>query len=529
MDHEGAVGADVVPVPETVPELLAYRAMTDGGRLALVGNDGNGTYLEWTYSELDAVVSALADLLTARMLAAQLSPHDAEVVWAYDNSSGALAYLLYHAVLRAGAVNVPMNPAQTPMELRALSARLSTPFLVAPSEELADAIDADAPRVLLSSVDDLIAALEAEDASGGSHRGPDGDSRAVVLFTSGTTGRSKGVVHTHRSSLAAGSGWRHAFELTPEDVYQSTFPVYSGAGLHFNGLACLLAGCTFVIDEPKPTSAALQRVSERRSTVYAAVPAIYEFWLADPARTAYDLASLRLLDFGGAVMRRETITALQEAFPGVGLVQTYGLTEAGPGGLYLPPGLAEKKLGSIGVIPTGNLQTRVDTSVAGGHRGESELVGELLFAGSSVMAGYLGDREATDSVLQGGWLRTGDLVRRDDSGAFFLLDRIKDLILRGGQNISTIELEEVFLEFPGVREAAAFGLPHEKLGEVVAAALVPADPSDFDVRGFKEFVERSVSRHKVPGHLLVVPSLPYSSAGKVLKQVLKGSDGIEPW
>src|SRR5690606_18391552 len=125
----------------------------------------------------------------------------------------------------------------------------------------------------------------------------------------------------------------------------------------------------------------------------------------------YDLGSLRMLEFGGAVMRRETITALREAFPNVELVQTYGLTEAGPGGLYLPARLAEEKLGSIGAIPAGDLQVRVDPTVDGGSADGDSVVGELLLSGSSVMDGYLDDDEATASVLQDGWLRSGDMVR----------------------------------------------------------------------------------------------------------------------
>lgn len=526
---EAGTGTRAMAAPQTVPALLAHRATTDAGRIALVANDGTGKYREWTYSALDAVVSSFADLLSRQMRSAGILPRGAQVVWAYDNSSGALALLLYYAVLRAGAVNVPMNPSQTRAETRLLSTRLSNPFVVAPSSEMADGLDETAPRLIVSCVGELEQVLQGAAGPASGCAAPRAESPSVVLFTSGTTGRSKGVVHTHASAMAAGRGWRHAFELTPQDVYQSTFPIFSGAGLHFNAVACLVAGCTFIIDEPKPTSASLHRVSHRCSTVYAAVPAIYEFWLTELADAKYDLASLRLLDFGGAVMRRETIKALRLALPEVELVQTYGLTEAGPGGLYLPGGLAEEHLGSIGVIATGDLELKVDTTVTGGHHGEAELVGELLVAGSSVMAGYLGDQEATDSVFQDGWLRTGDLVRRDASGTFHLLDRIKDLILRGGQNISTIELEDVFLQFPGVREAAAFGLPHERLGESVAAAIVPAELSAFDVDGFKAFVERVVSRHKVPSHFLLVPSLPYSAAGKVLKHSLRASDGMQLW
>jgi acyl-CoA synthetase (AMP-forming)/AMP-acid ligase II len=239
---------------------------------------------------------------------------------------------------------------------------------------------------------------------------------------------------------------------------------------------------------------------------------------------------LRLLDFGGSVMHRSTIDALRRAFPGVDLIQTYGLTEAGPGGLYLPPEYLDAKIGSIGCVPSGDLRFRVDTSKTEEYEsGADGVIGELLFAGSSIMLGYLDDPAATASVFDGEWMRTGDLVRVDADGFVYFLDRLKDLIIRGGYNISSIEIEETFLTFPNVRKAAAFGVPHRTLGEVVGIAIVPEDPRQLDLDALRALAEQRLPRVKVPAWVVVLDDLPVSSAGKVLKSALRSHPDLREW
>lgn len=339
-------------------------------------------------------------------------------------------------------------------------------------------------------------------------------------------------MHSHLTALAAGAGWREAFDLTDSGVYQSMFPVYAGAGLHFSGLACLLAGATYVIDEPRPTAASLARIDQHRTTVYAAVPSVYQYWLAE-SLAGFDLSSSRLLDFGGSVMHRATIEALRAVLPGVGLVQTYGLTEAGPGGLYLPSEHLDTKLGSIGCVGSGGLRFRVDPHAspedATDTDGTDGTVGELQFAGLSLMLGYLDDPDNTAQVFDGEWMRTGDLVRVDDDGFVYSLDRLKDLIIRGGFNISSIEVEEALLAHPDVRQVAAFGVPHDSLGEVVGAAIVPECAGELDLAELHRFAREQLARVKVPAWVVVLDELPVSAAGKALKSALRGHSGLVEW
>lgn len=518
----------------TIPGLLAARAAERPDDTALIGNDGDGGYVALTYAELHELSDRVGRRMRRALEDAGCDPSGQHVAWTFGNGQALVALVLYHAVAGIGAVNVPINPGASPAEVGEVLTRARVRLLVAPSAETASSADpGDAPP-LVWAVDSLarlrrLAGAEGDAAGASPDVSPDAPS--IVLFTSGTTGRSKGVVHSHRTALAAGRGWCEAFALRAGETYQSMFPIYAGAGLHFSWLACLRAGATYLVDEPRPTRASLDRIERYGSAVYAAVPSIYQYWLAEPLAEV-DLSSLRLLDFGGSVMHRATIDALRAAVPGVDLVQTYGLTEAGPGGLYLPPELLDAHLGSIGTVGSGGLRFRVDAAAAPEDAvadGEGGVVGELQLAGPSLMLGYLDDPETTESVHDGEWMRTGDLVRVDREGFVYFVDRLKDLIIRGGFNISSIEVEEALLAHPEVRAAAAFGVPHATLGEVVGVALVPERPAGLDLGEVLEWARARLARVKVPARVVVLDELPVSAAGKVLKTTLRQDPGLVEW
>ncbi|MGB4136889.1 MAG: class I adenylate-forming enzyme family protein, partial [Microbacterium sp.] len=496
----------------TIPELLAWAATAHGARPALTGLDGAGGWTSLGFDELRDLSLGIG----ARFLAEiGERPGQPAVAWVYGADSGAVAELLHLSITSAGLLSVPVNPASSTAELLDHLERTDAALIVA-SRAVAERLGGSATRVLpVDRLDELLTlAIDPQPAR---DREIGHDTPAVVLFTSGTTGRSKGVVHSHGTSLAAGRGWQEAFELTSADTYQSMFPVYSGAGLHFSLLACLIGGARNVVDVTRPTRDVLARVQEYRTTVYAAVPSIFQYWLEEDL-DAYDLSSLRLLDFGGSVMHRSTIEALRAALPRIQLMQTYGLTEAGPGGLYLRPGDLDRKLGSIGSVGSGGLRFRIDERAAA-ERGEQaeagEQLGELEFRGPSIMLGYLNDPETTAKVHEGEWMRTGDYVRIDADGFVYFIDRLKDLIIRGGFNISSVEVEEALLGYPGVTRVSAFGVAHHQLGEVVGVAVVAEDRSAFDLDAFRGYAQERLARVKVPAWVVVLDELPVSSAGKV--------------
>ena len=504
--------------PVTIPALLRARAAEHPDRVSIVAAlDGNDASM--TYRELDEASDRLARFFVTRW---QL-PAGSTVAWALGNGNARAALVLFHAVLKARLVNVPLNNRLTGTEISNLIAHARCAALVSDDDAVlaaGEGLRIPAEHVVRvaatgpTGFDDLLHSVDDTAELPISER----DDLASILYTSGTTGLPKGVEHTQESSLAAGIGWADAFRLTGADVLQSPFPVFGGAALHFNGLSSLWAGGTFVV-ATADTEASWRLVTRWRSTVYVAVPSIYQYWLAHPGLGAADLSSLRLLDYGGASMPLPVIVRLREAFPTVRLIQTYGLTEAGPGGTYLPEEYAIERLGSLGSRGAGRF-TEFRVIREDGSDVDAGELGELVLRGPSMMRGYHRDPEATRAVFVDGWLRSGDVVRFDTEGFVYLVDRKKDLILRGGYNISGVEIESALLQHPDIAEAAAFGVPHPILGETVAVAVVARPGVTLSEATVRAHAAVELADFKVPQRVYLMAELPRNAAGKVLKRVL---------
>ena len=505
-----------VPLPRefkrrTVPSLLRARALHAPDRPAVIGRSGGGGYGTITYRELDDTAARVAGGLAERGVG-----RGDRVAWMLDNRSGADALIIYHAVLRLGAVNVPVHARLAAPEVEHIAHHSGAMLLIFSPEHRDQAAEVPCARLELQTTDPLGPLRGAPLRAVEGLRDID---PASLLYTSGTTGRPKGVLHTHGSSLAAAIGWSDAFRLIASDVLQSPFPVTSGAGLHFNALSCLFAGACVVVDD-YDTATSLALVADVGATVYVAVPSIYAFWLDSPTLASTPLGSLRILDYGGASMPAVLIERMRAAVPSAGLMQTYGLTEAGPGGCYLPEEYALEKLGSIGNRCAGRFtQVRVidehnrDVSPGG--------TGELVLRGPSVMDGYYRDEEATAAAFIDGWLRTGDIVRIDGDGFLFHVDRRKDLIVRGGHNVASAEVEAALVTHPAIREAAVIGVPHPKLGEDVRAVVVLREGATVSTSALIAHCRTMLADYKCPRSVDVVTVLPRNAAGKVLKLQLR--------
>jgi acyl-CoA synthetase (AMP-forming)/AMP-acid ligase II len=509
--------------PRTIPAALDRAAVDWPSTTGVVGRVEGRTH-PLNFSEYRAGAAAAAVALRSHGVA----PGD-RVLWLADNDDSATALLAHQGILRMGAIAVPLNPRLAAPEIAAIVERVRPTLM----------LSAEPHRDLANRALRLVGGPVAHHALGrldgiGSGNGPDAavdeDSKAVVLFTSGTTGRPKGVVHTHGSALAAGIGWSDAFRLRPGiDVLQSPFPIFSGAGLHFNALSCLWSGAAYVVDGTD-TAASLALIEECGSTVYVAVPAIYQYWLdsgllndSDPAF----LSSLRILDYGGASMAPTVIERLREALPRAGLMQTYGLTEAGPGGLYLAEEYALTKLGSIGNRAAGATTEFRVVDCRGVDVG-ADCEGELVLRGASIMAGYWEDDVATSAAFTAdGWLRSGDLVRLDGDGFAYHCDRLKDIIVRGGYNIASAEVEAVLMEHHDVVEAAVIGREHPRLGEEVEAIVVLREGSATTTDALQAHCAERLADFKVPRHVRLIDRLPRNAAGKVTKPELRRMTLVE--
>jgi long-chain acyl-CoA synthetase len=266
----------------------------------------------------------------------------------------------------------------------------------------------------------------------------------------------------------------------------------------------------------------LQTIAERGATVFEGVPTMYAALLNQPDREGFDVSTLRVCVSGGAALAVEILHAFEAAF-GCMVLEGYGLSETSPVACFNHPD-RERKPGSIGTPVEGVQMRLVDDKhreVAPGERGE------VAIRGHNVMKGYWNRPEATaEAIDSGGWFYTGDVGQLDADGSFYIVDRKKELIIRGGYNVYPREIEEVLHEHPAVREAAVLGIPHPELGEEVGAAIALMTGAQADPQELREFVKQRVAAYKYPRHVWLLDELPKTSTGKILKREISAPDSI---
>ena len=456
---------------------LSATAARHGGRTAVAHGEA-----ELTYRELDAASARVAGMLRSR----GLLPGDRVGVMLGNVPQFAMAY---YGVLRMGGVVVPMNP------------------LLKPREVAHYVSDSGAVLVL----DDSTALPgDAEPDSGVAER--DDDDTAVILYTSGTTGRPKGAELTHRNLMANVEVMSDLLSMRRDDVILGALPLFHSFGQTCGlNLAVATGACLALIPRFLPGEV-LELVERRRVTVFEGVPTMYAALLNHPGAEQADASSLRTCVSGGAALPLEVLHGFEAAF-GCVVLEGYGLSETSPVASFnRADGL--RKPGSIGTPVAGVEMTLLSPTPEG--------VGEIAIRGHNVMKGYWGDPEATrEAIDPDGWFRTGDLARVDGDGCYFIVDRKKELIIRGGYNVYPREIEEVIYEHPAVREAAVVGIPHSELGEEVGAAIALKAGADVDEAGVREFVRARVAPYKYPRRVWFVDELPKGSTGKILKRAIE--------
>jgi len=303
------------------------------------------------------------------------------------------------------------------------------------------------------------------------------------------------------------------FTAGPDDVIFGGLPMFHSFGQTCGLNAAVRAGACLTLLPRFDARAALEVLQRDRVTIMQGVPTMYVALLQYPNRTDYDTSTLRLCVSGGAALPLEVLRGVEEAF-GTIVLEGYGLSETSPVASFNHPD-RERKAGSIGTPIEGVEFQLVDddwNAVA-----ESE-VGEIAIRGHNVMKGYWNRPEATEEVFRDGWFRTGDMARRDGDGYYFIVDRKKDMIIRGGFNVYPREIEEVLYEHPAVREVAVIGLPHPTHGEEVGAAVVLLPGASATPDELRRYVKERVAAYKYPRHVWLVDSLPTGPTGKVLKR-----------
>ncbi|MBF6356485.1 AMP-binding protein [Nocardia higoensis] len=345
---------------------------------------------------------------------------------------------------------------------------------------------------------------------------PESDEPALIIYTSGTTGQPKGVVLEHGNVAAMCDMVVKAFGLDDTDHSLLILPLFHVNGIVVSILSPLLAGGRVTIAGRFSASAFFDVVERVRPTYFSAVPSIYAMLVAQPASTVPDMSSLRRVVCGAAPMPAELIGRFESRF-GVPIVEGYGLSEGTCASTLNPPA-GPRKPGTVGVALPGQTVAIMDPEgrlVADGERGE------VVIRGANVMRGYLGRPEATAQTIIDGWLHTGDVGYLDEDGYLVLVDRIKDMIIRGGENIYPKEIENVLHSHPAVLESAVVGAPDPVLGEVPVAYVVTMPEATVDAEELLAHCRASLTRTKVPVSLDITEALPRNAVGKIDKKKLR--------
>jgi len=366
------------------------------------------------------------------------------------------------------------------------------------------------------------------------------DDHAVIFYTSGTTGRPKGAISTHRSMVAnlqntmfnavAGSmagGGALPDAGAGENVSLFTSPLFHVSGCHSTLVVGLLAGLKLVMPEGRFTpETALQLIQEHAVTIWATVPTMVWRVCEHPDRHAYDTSSVKSVAFGGSPSADELQRMIRDTFPNVSSTSNaYGLTETSSVATVISGQDALDKPTSVGPpVPTVSLKI-VDGD--GRELGVGE-TGEVCITGPILMAGYWNKPEATAEAIDAdGWLHTGDIGHLDDQGFLFITDRKKDMIIRGGENIYSVEIEQRLVNHPEIADAAIYGVPHPELGEEVKATVQLEEGSSLTEASVKRWVADGLAAFKVPTYVdLTVDKLPRNASGKLLKNVLRGEGDV---
>ncbi len=342
------------------------------------------------------------------------------------------------------------------------------------------------------------------------------DDPYVILYTSGTTGYPKGAIQTHGNVLFNSINANIALDIVSSDVTLCGLPLFHTGGLHVMTTPTLHAGGTVVIQRAFDAGEALQLIHDRKVNTIFFVSTMWQFMCQHESFEKTDLSGLRLAWTGGAPCPLHVIRAYQEK--GVLFRQGYGLTEVGPDAMILAAEDAVKKIGSIGKPPFHAALRVVDEEDVDVSPGD---VGELIFRGPTVTPGYWNKPEATAEAIRDGWFHTGDLAQIDDEGYVFIVDRKKDMFISGGENVYPVQIEKVIYQNPKVAEAAVFGVPDEKWGEVGHAVICPMSGVTLTEEEMISFLQDKLARFKIPKSISFMDTLPRNPAGKVLKRVLR--------
>lgn len=435
--------------------------------------------------------------------------------------------IVFYAIMKIGAIAVPINFRLTAGEIKYIveDADISVLFFDEAYVSLVRQITENNPNIKLcicasdqaneniQTIHDIrvqnvlepnVEVAESDDAE--------------ILYTSGTTGNPKGALFDHHRILYVAFTSAIMMKIDPADKLLHVAPLFHSAQLNLFMITGTLLGSTQVIHQEFHPAQVLQTIEQYKISLFFAVPTMYNFLLHVPNYETYDLSSVKRCGYGAAPMPTALLEKVMHLFNHDQFYNMCGLTEAGPGGVLLLPEEHKTKMGAGG---RAMLCTEVKVVNEWGEDAAPYEVGEFIIQSEMVMKEYYKNPEETRRTLRDGWLYTGDLAIIDEDGYITLVDRKKDMIISGGENIYSTEVEQVLYQFPDVLEAAVIGLPDEIWGEKVVAIVVAKEGESLDVEKLKTFCRQHLASYKVPTEFVTENSIPRNASGKILKYRLR--------
>ena len=503
----------------TVSDIISNNGRNFGHREALVAGVRRLSFIE-----LDEEVTRAAGALQS----IGLEKGDRVAIMGRNTLSWVITAI---GALRAGAILVPINHKLMPPEVQFITQHCQAKVLV---------FEAALANVIKDTQSSALKLMM--DAKAGAARDADGSpqleslltqslpfspvpltsqDQAEILYTSGTTGKPKGCMHSHENILLSGIASNLIYQLGQSDKTLIAMPVWHCFPLNNLLLGSFYVGATVVLMPEYHPMEFLKVIQAERCTMFFGAPIAYTMPLKHvPQFDDFDLSSVRIWLYGGGPIDPGTVRMLVKRYRTDQFFQVFGMTETGPTGLALYPHEQEPKAGAIGRQSASGCVFKVmknDTEAAG--LGE---IGEIWMRCQSMMQGYYLDPEASRAAFHDGWYMTGDLARIDDDGYLFIVDRVKDLIITGGENVYSKEVEDVLMAFPGVSEVAVIGKPHPEWGESVVAVIARgSNPVVLDEEAIRNFCAARIAKYKIPREFQFVDALPRTPTGKVMKYKLR--------
>lgn len=474
----------------------------------------------YTYDELNRYVNRLSHGLLAKGI-----KKGDKVALMMKNSDQFI--ITFYAILKAGGVAVPIN------------FRLAVPevdYILKDSDSVMVLFDDEYLELIQQSTEDntliknkvsvgtnkldgqiFINELITSDETNPQVELTDTDD-CEILYTSGTTGLPKGALFDHQRIFFVGVNMMALMTVNTNDVLLHTAPLFHSAELNLFMVPGIFLGSTHVVHKDFHPVETFKAIEEHKISIFFGVPTMYNFLLQVPNRNEYDLSSVKRCGYGAAPMSVSLIKKSMELFGHQQFYNLAGLTEGGPGGVALTPEYHLDKIGAAGIAIPHTEARVVDEN---GNNVEVGKIGEFLIRGETIMKEYYKKPEETQKAVRDGWLYTGDLATIDEDGYITLVDRKKDMIIAGGENVYSTEVENVIYSHPQILEVAVIGIPDEVWGETVAAIIVPKKGEELNHDELAEFCRQSLGGYKVPRVFYEIDQLPRNASGKVLKYQLR--------